>query len=73
METTTVPMILEAVKKELGRRGMSIYQLAKAVEKISGKNADPVYKFLSGEREPTTRTLEYICQALELELRPRKN
>lgn len=57
-------MIREAINKELKRRGWTAYQLIKA----AGVSPDPVYKFLAGERECTTATLEPILRVLEFKL-----
>jgi hypothetical protein len=64
-------MILEAIKKEIGRRNWNAYKLAEAVGGLDGSK-DSVYRFLRGERDIRSSTLELIFKVLELEIKPTK-
>lgn len=69
--------IREAVEAERIRRGWSVYQLAKAVEKAGAEvTADAVYKFIAKEggkpSDPRVSTVEPILDALGLEVRRKR-
>lgn len=62
------PPISEQLKEAIRASGKSLYQIAKDTG-----IANPIlYRFMSGQREPSLGTIDRLCSYLGLELRKAK-
>lgn len=61
-------MIREQIQKALKRQKMTPYRLAK----ISGLPRQTIYNFLNHKKSITDKNADKICEALDLDLLPKR-
>jgi plasmid maintenance system antidote protein VapI len=63
---TAPPTVSETLRAEILSRGLTAY----AVARLAGVDTSVVARFLARERGLSMKTLDRLCEALELELQP---
>jgi transcriptional regulator with XRE-family HTH domain len=60
------PTVSETIRAEITRRGLTAY----AAAQLAGVDTSVMSRFMAGERGLSMRTLDRVCVALALTLRP---